>query len=68
MRGVVVLQSGEVIEVGGHGDLYRTNVRYRLGGLGRGVNIGSTSLETIPKNQVERVIKAIQQFKQKEAA
>jgi hypothetical protein len=36
--------------------------------LGRGVNIGSTSLETIPKNQVERVIKAIQQFKQKEAA
>jgi hypothetical protein len=29
---------------------------------------GFTSLETIPKNQVERVIKAIQQFKQKEAA
>lgn len=29
---------------------------------------GFTSLETIPKNQVNRVIQAIQQFKQKEAA
>jgi hypothetical protein len=29
---------------------------------------GFTTLETIPKNQVDRVIKAIQQFKQKEAA
>ena len=29
---------------------------------------GFTTLETIPKDQVDRVIKAIQQFKQKEAA
>ncbi len=29
---------------------------------------GFTSLETVPKNQVNRVIQAIQQFKQKEAA